>query len=574
MAKSSNLSRVLNAKVIENLASNSSFDRGEVYVQAGRVGALVIHKDSIAATVTGQQKYSVTLYAQAGKLGYTCSCPMGGEGHFCKHCVAVALTWLASQQQPGGAPVVQFADVQAWLIRQPPAMLVELVLECAAQDERLRERLFRQVARVSDKGVDFAAYRRSITQSTHVGGVIDYHEVSNFAAEIREAIEPLTELLKEGYAAQVIELAEYALQRVEQAMNEVDDSDGRLGILLEEARELHLQACRAAPPDPVALARRLFAWELNGICETFYGAAKTYAEILGTTGLSEYAKLVAVEWAKIPALKPGEQGEFSSQRYRVTDMAEALAEVRGDLEALVAIKARDLSAPLHFLKIAELYRDAKQHDQTLAWAERGMQAFAEKPDDRLREFLASEYRRRNRHDDAARLLWEQFDGQPVLGNYQKLKDYAERAGVWPAFRERALALVRAEIAYAAKAERTWYSAPRGASELVEIYLWEGDAEAAWREAQAGGCTSGLWLRLARIRLPEHPEDAAPIFQREAEQLIGQKNNEAYKQAVMLLDQVRELMKRMGRETDWQNYLLKLRVAHKAKRNFMALAARF
>jgi hypothetical protein len=42
----------------------------------------------------------------------------------------------------------------------------------------------------------------------------------------------------------------------------------------------------AARPDPEALAAWLFEWELHSEWETFYGAATTYADVLGERQVS------------------------------------------------------------------------------------------------------------------------------------------------------------------------------------------------------------------------------------------------------------------------------------------------
>ena len=41
---------------------------------------------------------------------------------------------------------------------------------------------------------------------------------------------------------------------------------------------------------------------------------------------------------------------------RITHIMETLARRTGDLEAIIAVKARDLSSPYAFLQIAETYR--------------------------------------------------------------------------------------------------------------------------------------------------------------------------------------------------------------------------
>jgi uncharacterized Zn finger protein len=108
------------------------------------------------------------------------------------------------------------------------------------------------------------------------------------------------------------------------------------------------------------------------------------------------------------------------------------------------------------------------------------------------------------------------------------------------------------------------------SELVRIFLWEKNVEAAWREAQEGGCSNDLWLDLSAKREKEHPEEALPIYQRQIEPTLDRKNNDAYREAVGFLRKVRELMIRLERSDEFTNYLAKVRATHKPKRNFIKL----
>ena len=108
------------------------------------------------------------------------------------------------------------------------------------------------------------------------------------------------------------------------------------------------------------------------------------------------------------------------------------------------------------------------------------------------------------------------------------------------------------------------------SELVRIFLWEKDADAAWREAQAGGCANDLWMELAAKREPTHPEDSPPIYQRQIGPTLDGKNNEANRQAVELLPKVRRLMFRLDRESEFETYFESILSTHKPKRNFIEM----
>ena len=317
-----------------------------------------------------------------------------------------------------------------------------------------------------------------------------------------------------------------------------------------------------------------FEWETGTDYDIFHGAAATYADVLGEKGLAIYRRLAEREWKKVPALAPGRDDSAKyGKRFRITHIMETLARASGDVEALVDVMKRDLSLPHDFLKIAEVYKEARNHDFALEWAERGVKAFPERTDSRLREFLAKEYHRRDRHDEAMVLVWAEFAEKPTLEQYRNLKAHADRTGQWLTWRDKALEFLRETIAKAKReaSKNRWAWSPRtDHSELVSIFLWEGDVDAAWREAKEGGCSDPLWLKLAAKQEKDHPDDALLVYQSHVDPALNRKNNEAYREAVGLLRKVRGLMIRLGRESEFARYVESVRAAHKPKRNFVKL----
>jgi uncharacterized Zn finger protein len=582
MKTSSPFAPFLEPRNLRRMAGGVSFERGEAYFLNGQVKALAEHGGTITAKVQGTRPYGVKLWIEHEGLEYSCTCPVGAEGDFCKHCVAVGLAWLEVGQSKSSAQGntqqgVTMDDVRAYLSGQDKSALVEVLVNRAMEDDRLRQTLFIKAAKKGAKKLDLATYRRAIDDAVEPDGFVDYRSAYDYAHGIEEAIDSVEELLKEGYPAEVIEPVEHALKAVEKAMGSVDDSDGYMGDALARLQDLHYKACKKAKPEPEALARRLFEWELRTDHDTFYGAAETYADALGKKGLAVYRTLAEAEWAKVPELVPGrDDPEKYGKRFRITHVMETLARQTGDVEAVVAVKKRDLSSAYTYLQIAETYKSAGKRALALEWAERGVKAFPERTDSRLREFLAGEYHRRKRHDEAMALIWAEFTESPSLELYRNLKAHAERISQWKLWREKALDYLRKQIARAKnegqRNQWPWYR-EADHSELVRIFLWEKEVEAAWREAQEGGCSNDLWLELGAMRNKDHPEDALPIYQRQIEPTLDRKNNEAYQEAIDFLRKVRELMVRLGREAEFTSYLSKLRTSHKPKRNFMKLLER-
>ena len=90
----------------------------------------------------------------------------------------------------------------------------------------------------------------------------------------------------------------------------------------------------------------------------------------------------------------------ASRRKHASAFGATLAGLSEDPDLLVAVMARDLSSAYGYVRIAETYREVGRHDDALVWAERGVAAFSEHTDVRLREILAEEYQRRGRQEEA------------------------------------------------------------------------------------------------------------------------------------------------------------------------------
>ncbi|HWD24366.1 MAG TPA: hypothetical protein VG368_02785, partial [Acidimicrobiales bacterium] len=302
--------------------------------------------------------------------------------------------------------------------------------------------------------------------------------------------------------------------------------------------------------------------------------------------LAYYRTLAELVWAAVPTRTGGEDSDFSRSHFAITYIMESLAKLTGSVEELVSIKARDLTHAYGYFEIVELYAEEGRFDEALAWAERGLLAFPERTDERLRDVAARELRRAGRTDKAMRLIWRRLEEAPNASSYELLRRHAIAAGSWDGWRERALELLehleagtrsRREASSASTARpRAARSAPRWldarpeSSELVTIFLGEGDPERAWSQAQLGGCSTRLWKQLAALREHDHPDDVIPIYQDEAERAIGTKNNQGYREGVALMSKVRALMDLTGRSDEFPVYAAKLRAAHKPKRNLMKL----
>lgn len=116
------------------LAGKKSYERGEQYVDA--VTDLRWTANGVWATVHGTEPYRVRLSWADGQLAGACSCPHGEGGNFCKHCVAVGLTWIdGAESDDASLPAPD--ELRAYLESLDHQTLVELLHEHASTDEAL-----------------------------------------------------------------------------------------------------------------------------------------------------------------------------------------------------------------------------------------------------------------------------------------------------------------------------------------------------------------------------------------------------------------------------------------------------
>ncbi len=457
-----------------------------------------------------------------------------------------------------------------YLAAQTKQTLVDMLLEVSWRDEQLAQSLLVKSAPSGKNDNLVDELRLLINDVTTVDGYIDWRSGHSFADPLDQVVDTLAELLTPDRAGALVELAQYAIEEGEAALENIDDSDGLVGDVLRRLGDLHLQACKLARPDPVELAHDLFNLETSLPFGVSSFSALTYKDALGAKGLKSYGALAQAQW---DALEPvGAKNGFNHDRFKITRVMEDLARASGDVDALIAIKSQDLGHPYSYLTIAEILTENKRHDEALQWAERGLVAHPDRPDNRLRDFLVAAYLKRKRPADALQLTWIQFEERPGLEHYQKLHALAVKLGVWPAQRERALARLADAIARDASQTSRYQPKPGvpDMSRRLAIALWEGDLDAGWVAVQSGQCQQSLRVSLAKGLEATRPQDAISLYCQLVPDIVGQTNNDAYASAVALIRKVGKLMAGLGQTPKFTAYVAELRVGFKPKRNFIKL----
>ncbi|ONI70922.1 hypothetical protein ALI144C_51060 [Actinosynnema sp. ALI-1.44] len=535
---------------VRKLADERSFERGERYFAAGRVRRVTVNGSTVTATVDGTRTYRVRLDVTPKGLSGRCSCPYGADGVFCKHCVAASLAWLEQGGEVGEPRPKPLSDKRLRLFLRgcDQAWLIDQLMTAAKSDGLLRARL--AAAAGQENAFDDGDIRDRLERAVYIPDFVDYAEAYGYFMHVGEALDEVERLVGAGFADAAITLAEHALELLESSAERVDDSDGGLSEAIARAEEIHLAACEAGSSDPVELAERLVTRAVSSEYEVFLDVLPEYEKVLGSAGLARYRELVEQAWRKLPPKKPN---DYSARRFVITHLMENLGESSGGADGLIEVLARDVTSAYDVLRIAERLCTDGRDDEALTWLERGLSDF--EADFRLRDLAAKIHVRAGRRDQAGDMLWANFTDRPNLETFRALRQAT--AGGFPPWRERALAF----LADALPATGSWSP---GRSALVEILLDDDEIEAAWQAAVDGGCSDGLWLRLARTRAASHPADAIPILLRAADRAIEVRNRDSYQAAARLLAEAKVLFARCDRDGDFSDHMAAVRDAHRTK----------
>lgn len=171
--------------------------------------------------------------------------------------------------------------------------LVDQLFQLCVADNTNTERILLSLSAEDDGGIDLA---RKFTKRLDkaVEEIVD-HGPGSWDSQLPSAgfdivLDALTDMLPKNLT-DVMEIAEYALVKLDSIFELQDECE--LEYLVDEFRELHLQACRDLKPDPSILGARLA--ELAKVTEWgfFDGPPTGYAEVLGKEGLAAYKSKIS-----------------------------------------------------------------------------------------------------------------------------------------------------------------------------------------------------------------------------------------------------------------------------------------
>lgn len=542
---------------LRDYAGERVFERGERYCRDGAVDIVDIVPSRVLALVHGTEDYRTVVTGRGARIDGDCSCPAYAREGFCKHMVATALAANAAGAGDGDRSG-RTTSVRDYLKTLEIDALVDMIVDLAEYNPPLWRRLeLAAVAAADDDKALERRLRKAVAEAIRTGGYVDYREAPEWSAGVASVLDTLDVLASGARAGMVVELAQHAVSEIEDAIGEVDDSDGYCSMLLDQARDIHLSAFRAAGPEPVELARKLFALETDSEYGTFNGAAAIYSDVLGDAGLAEYRRLAFEAWDALPARSGNDRRahDVDGSYSRLAEAVDFFAERDGDIETRIAVRTKDLSSPWQYLRLVEFCSAHGEEEQALRYAEEGLWVFEDdRPDEKLVSLAADLLRKAGRREDADKVLWRCFDRAPSLSSYRRLRAAGDRTT-----HERAVATLRTRLAEE-RATRWYFPADL----LIDVLMEEKLFDAAWAAVDEHGASRRVKQALAKASEATHASKALAVYAERVEELARAGGNAAYHEAADLVGR----MAGLHSAAEQAAYVTELKKRHRRKRNLM------
>lgn len=551
------------------LAGDAAFSRGVQYYQQG----MVIHWDksgsTISADVEGSELYHVALKLTKQGLSGGCNCPASEGIDFCKHCVAVALAFRAEQAKQAQRVEGDTSDrIHAYVESLDKPSLIEALLSLIENDPVL----YQQWSLKADAALgvlDYKALKKRITAAFPINrGLFRYSQVSHYFSKAEAVIEQLAEQVPQLPSVKSLALVDYALARMDKALETIDDSGGFRFHCEHLLHTLHIKTVKRLDWPADKLADYLYEKSFGGEEDRYPPIPDAYLDVLNQASQNAYHERLQQALDELPNQTATMEWD---DRYRLTRLREPLlkrAQAAGDLPAILALYQKTISDEKDCLEAAELCIAYEAWDQVAAWLTYAAECEAKNNHRWQLERNRLEIRlklHRGEADAAAEQQWGIYQHTQQLEDYRQLVTLIEAHQLATDYRQQACDWLLKCITQPSE-KMPFYQVQRAKDSLLEIYLHEGrldDAQALCAEHKV---SAHLLYQLAKA-LPS-PDAQIPLYLRLVRLYVEQTNKQGYRQGIALLKELKKSLQTPAQYSAFAHMLTQLHSEFKAKRNFI------
>ena len=613
---------------LEQWAGSRILSRGQSYQRSRRVKELAqTQTGALVAWVHGGQKYATEVDFEDEELISVCTCPYGNNckhgvavvleylDHLKKNREVLQITGqdqrvvllqgfaeeedreVDDEEEREEVDTIHLVsprsgksippDLSGFLEGQTKEQLITLVKALSERYPSVRRDLQdrQNLSKGSVKRV-VSATRKEIHELSSRPGWRNHWNNEGYVPDYSRVKNRLQSLLANGHADEVValgkELLEAGIRQVE-----MSDDEGGTGIEISSCLDIVFQALLQSTFSPVEQILWVVDAELEDEYELCYGADSFWKKKQKASDWNIVADRLLERLNKFQPVKGEDSFSRSYHRDNLTNWIIRAFENSGRHEEVIPLCERESVITGSYTRLVEVLRKANRLGEAEQWIHKGIKTtqkqwpgIAKQLKDTLREM-------REREGDwlkVAAFRVEDFLQSPSLHTFQDMKKAAEKAKAWPEVR--AATLLYLEIGKLPQSDPTWSLPETGVKEdretrksefpmidvLIDIAIQEKrpDEVLRWYDQRKSkkqifwGWDGYQEDQVAGAVADDHPDRAIAIWKNVAEKQIALTKPKAYEAAAVYLKKAHSLLRKLKREEEWKDYLLKLRQANARK----------
>ena len=568
------IDEVVTASNLRSAAGSRSYSRGEDYFQRGAVHHLYCDGEQLTADVHGTHVYRARIINDDGRLDGECSCPVGRDGSFCKHLVALGLTYLNRQKN---APAEKNKSVFSWkdfLKKCDKDELIKIILEMSPNNSDVIERY--RMANLPTSGnaklreleskVD-ELFSLAENMEEYYDDYWDSYDEDDSVDEFTEQSELLLKVLERLASQKELELlwgtTTYAIGKF------LDSSNAEMDSVQEfvEGLAKHFLEAVIAQVKPADETYRLFlGWEEKG--RNFgYGVISGILSGLSAETREKWAVKALEKWRGYPPCKLGDYRTHDEERDYIERHLLAWADEHKDDKLKLDILEKKMHTSSDVVELAKEYRHQRMPAKIIPLLKRAHKELGR--DRAITDLLTEELQKSGGDEQALKLAWDEFTKEPMFDEaLNRLQTVSTKMKCWKEYYLKALDFLAEQDKKDDKQKYSFYYRDNIRERRVQVLFAHGDQEAAWELAQGSKLSETCWLKLAEWRSKEMPQDAASVVKNLLKDALSPTGEEAYRHVVQLLKTYHKYLKMANQEVEFTAYCANVRVEYKRRRLLM------
>ncbi len=403
-------------------------------------------------------------------------------------------------------------------------------------------------------------FEQAIEAAMSPGTFISYAAASSFVDDVQNVASDIVKIIEREPERAAL-LFETFIAACHEKAEEIDDSDGDFGMLVEDLFLDWIKSRQAANHDPDETAKLLLSWmedDPYGFC---HNLDRQVVKVLDKKGLDAFAGQIRAKFEAAPTRGEQRSPEYAFRKWG--GVLKTLLAGQRDVEAYRAFCERTELNAQNCLAIAKIYQSSRRPQEAHNWIERGLliassdnrRSFG---DHELHQMQRALLAKIGRPGDALQSAWTEFEAYPSLFTYKELMRYVP-----------------------AKEKKAWHQKAMQASEkgslTSQIELWLKKKEIDRLVSRLRKATGQELKDLSHYTAEPlagklertYPDISARVYCALCMRIINAGKSKYYDAALDNIERAKKCYDKAGLNADWQEVVADVRQRHFRKKGFMA-----